>query len=75
MHMGASAPEAWTVKGYPQDMWMVADELYASKPECDGLRPGWTGSMMGMMTLIRVLPPADYDRIMARKATQAGGRR
>jgi hypothetical protein len=31
--------------------------------------------MMGMMTLIRVLPPADYDRIMARKAAQAGGTR
>lgn len=74
-HTSASAPDAWAVKGYPQDMWMVADDLYASKPECDGLRPGWTGSMMGMMTLIRVLEPAHYDRIMARKAAQAGGSR
>ena len=74
-HGATAAPDAWAVKGYPQDMWMVADDLYASKPECDGLPPGWTGSMMGMMTLIRVLPPADYDRIMARKAAQAGGTR
>ena len=51
------------VPGYPQDMIMVMDEEVA-KPETTGLRPGWSGSMMGMMTLVRVLPPDLYDKIM-----------
>ncbi|MCI0486584.1 MAG: copper oxidase [Blastocatellia bacterium] len=52
------------VPGYPQDMWMTMDEEVA-KPETYGLAPGWTGSMMGMMTLLRVLPPDMYDKVMA----------
>jgi FtsP/CotA-like multicopper oxidase with cupredoxin domain len=56
-------PEKKKVPGYPQDMWMVMDEDYAHKPECYGLRPGWSGGMMGMMTLIRVVPPDLYDKI------------
>ncbi|MEO8098280.1 MAG: multicopper oxidase domain-containing protein [Acidobacteriota bacterium] len=58
-------PEKKKVAGYPQDMWMVMDEMYKNKPETFGLRPGWTGGMMGMMTLVRVLPPEKYDQIMA----------
>lgn len=66
-------PEKKKVKGYPQDMWMVMDEAYKNKPETFGLRPGWTGGMMGMMTLVRVLPPEKYEQIMAmmpRESTQ-----
>ena len=59
-------PVKKTVPGYPQDMWMPMDEMF-EKPETFGLRKGWTGAMMGMMTLIRVLPPDKYDEIMARK--------
>jgi hypothetical protein len=62
-HPQAAAPDARRVPGYPQDMFMVADEPFAQKPECWGLRPGWTGGMMGMMTLVRVLPPELYDTI------------
>lgn len=69
--MGAS-PSTSRVPGYPQDMWMVMDDDYASKPECFGLRPGWTGGMMGMMTLIRVLPPDLYDKIQALRAQKSG---
>ncbi len=58
-------PEKKKVPGYPQDMWMVMDEMYKNKPETHGLRPGWTGGMMGMMTLVRVLTPEKYDEIMA----------
>ena len=58
-------PEKKKVLGYPQDMWMVMDEAYKNKPETFGLRPGWTGGMMGMMTLVRVLPPEKFDQIMA----------
>ncbi len=74
LHAAPVAPNAREVKGYPQDMWQVMDAPFADKPECDGLRPGWSAAMMGMMTLIRVLEPADYDRIMARKAAAAGTR-
>ena len=49
------------------------DEPFADKPECDGLRPGWSGAMMGMMTLVRVLEPAPYDRIAARRAASRRG--
>jgi FtsP/CotA-like multicopper oxidase with cupredoxin domain len=52
------------VPGYPQDMWMTMDAEVA-KPETSWLPEGWTGSMMGMMTLVRVLPPEQYDRMMA----------
>ena len=58
-------PEKKNVAGYPQDMWMVMDQMYKNKPETHGLRPGWTGGMMGMMTLVRVLTPEKYDEIMA----------
>ena len=37
------------------------------KPEFYGLRPTWDRAMMGMMTLVRVLPPDLYDTIMELK--------
>ncbi len=63
-------PEKKKVPGYPQDMWMVMDDLFDDKPENFGLRAGWTGAMMGMMTLVRVLPPTLYDKIMDLKNKQ-----
>jgi FtsP/CotA-like multicopper oxidase with cupredoxin domain len=51
--------------GYPQDMMMIMDDEVA-KPETYGLAAGWTASMMGMMTLVRVLPEDKYNDIMAR---------
>jgi hypothetical protein len=38
------------------------------KPETHGLPKNWSAAMMGMMTLIRVLPDKEYDEIMAMKA-------
>ncbi|MBI1760852.1 MAG: copper oxidase [Acidobacteria bacterium] len=52
------------VPGYPQDMWMTMDEEVA-RPETSWLPVGWTGSMMGMMSLVRVLPPEKYERMLA----------
>jgi hypothetical protein len=49
---------------------MVDDGAYV-KPETYGLRPTWTGGMMGMMTLVRVLEPALYDHIQKLKAGEA----
>ena len=54
-----------TVPGYPQDMVMFMDKEVA-KPQTYGLPPGWTGSFMGMMTMVRVLPPEMYDEVQRR---------
>jgi FtsP/CotA-like multicopper oxidase with cupredoxin domain len=59
--------------GYPQDMMMIVDDDVA-KPETYGLAPGWTASMMGMMTLVRVLPEDKYNDIMARIKTGNTGK-
>jgi len=71
-HPGQLAPkeEREKVPGYPQEMLMLMDEAVA-KPETYGLRPGWTVDMMGMMTLVRVLPHELYDKIMALKGGAA----
>ena len=65
---GAASP---LFPGYPQDMYMVMDDAVA-KPETYGLRAGWSGGTMGMMTILRVLKPELFDRIQALKAEQAG---
>ena len=39
------------------------DETVA-KPENNGLPRNWSAMMMGMMTLVRVLPPHLYERVM-----------
>ncbi len=58
------------VPGFPQDMFMPMDEMVA-KPETYGLRPGWSGGTMGMMTIVRVLEPDLFDKIQQLKAEQA----
>ena len=52
------------VPGYPQDMFMAMDEA-VTKPETLGLRPTWSGGVMGMTTLVRVLEPERFDEIQA----------
>jgi hypothetical protein len=55
------------VPGYPQDemmMMIIIDEAVA-KPENNGLAPGWSSGLQGMMSLIRVLPADKYDKLMA----------
>ena len=61
-------PEKYRVPGYPQDMWMPMDEMFNHKPENYGLRKGWSGAMMGMMTMVRVVTEEVYDKIMDLKA-------
>jgi FtsP/CotA-like multicopper oxidase with cupredoxin domain len=59
----ASAKKKKLVPGFPQDMWMPMDEAVA-KPETYGLARGWSGAVTGMMTLVRVLPPEIYEKVM-----------
>ena len=67
MHGGMAHGKPQMVPGYPQDMFMVMDDEVA-KPETYGLRRTWTGGMMGMMTLVRVLEPKLYNKIKALQA-------
>jgi hypothetical protein len=63
------------VPGFPQDAFMegpmMAMDEMVDKPENYGLRPGWSGFMMGMMSFVRVLPPDMYDKIMEMRAQRA----
>lgn len=77
-HMNHSpvAANANNVPGFPQDafMEMGMDDAVA-KPETYGLPPNWSAQMMGMMTLVRVLPDNDYEEMMARiKAAHSNGK-
>ena len=65
-----SAPNEGMFPGYPQDMFMAMDDAVA-KPETFGLRRGWSGGTMGMMTIVRVLKPELFDTIQQLKAEQA----
>jgi manganese oxidase len=59
---------------FPQDAFMegpmMAMDKEVDKPETYGLPAGWSGFVGGMMTLVRVLPPDQYDKIMELKARQ-----
>ncbi len=64
------APNANSVPNFPQDAFMetpaMAMDSLVDRPENHGLRPGWSAYMMGMMNLVRVLPPPLYDEITTR---------
>jgi manganese oxidase len=70
MQMGQAdvRKDANSVPGFPQDAFMespaMAMDAMVEKPETHGLRPGWSGYMQGMMTLIRVLPAERYEEIV-----------
>ena len=70
-----AAPNAGMFPGYPQDMSMVMDDMVA-KPETHGLRRGWTGGTMGMMTIVRVVTPETlrHDPGAEGGAGEKGGR-
>jgi hypothetical protein len=60
---------------FPQDAYMessmMAMDKDVEKPETYGLPDGWSGYVGGMMTLVRVLPPDKYQKIVELKAKQA----
>lgn len=75
---GMSMPElpknANQVPLFPQDAFMegpmMAMDKEVDKPETHGLPAGWSGFVGGMMTLVRVLPPEQYEKIMDLKTKQ-----
>jgi manganese oxidase len=59
-------PNSQRGPGYPQDeLMMMQVDAAVAKPQNNYLAPGWSAMMQGMMTLVRVMPPAQYDRLMA----------
>ena len=66
----AVSPDANSVPGFPQDAYMegpmMAMDQMVDKPQNYGISPGWSAFMQGMMTFVRVLPPAKYDEVMTR---------
>ncbi len=70
------APDANIVPNYPQDAFMEGPmmnmDVMVRKPENFGLPPGWSENMQGMMTFVRVMPPAQYDEVMRRVALAKG---
>jgi hypothetical protein len=71
-HPSPVAPDAEKIPGFPQDafMEMGMDEL-VQKPETHGLPKNWSAGMMGMMTMVRVLPDKEFDEIAAMKKSGA----
>jgi hypothetical protein len=64
------------VPGFPQDgfMDMPMDEAAGHSPEFMELPPNWSVGMQGMMTLLRVMPPDQYQRyLFAKKNAQSSG--
>jgi len=63
---------------FPQDAFMegpmMARDREVDKPETYGLPAGWSGYVGGMMTLVRVLPPDRYYKIIELKASQPAPR-
>ena len=71
-HHSPIAENANEVKGFPQDAFMeMGMDKAVERPETFGLPPNWSAGMMGMMTLVRVLPDKEYDEIMAKKQQRA----
>lgn len=68
-HGASATPPSQTdpsaVPGFPQDAFMEMPMDHAvDKPENYGLAQNWSAGMMGMMSLVRVLPPEKFDHIM-----------
>ena len=75
VHHSPIAQNANEVKGFPQDAFMeMGMDTAVAKPETYGLPQNWSAGMMGMMTLIRVLPDREYDEIMAGKKSGEAAR-
>jgi hypothetical protein len=68
-----------SVPGFPQDALMEGPMMdmdkQVEKPENYGLPAGWSRFMQGMMTLVRVLPPDQYQHIQMLKAQQPTGKK
>ena len=66
IHHSPIAKDANSVPGFPQDAFMemaMDNAPGVSKPETHGLPANWSAGMMGMMTMLRVLPEARFQEV------------
>ncbi len=67
MHSSPVAENANRVPGFPQDAFMeMGMDAAVEKPETFGLPSNWSAGMMGMMTMVRVLPEREYLEMQER---------
>jgi manganese oxidase len=67
VHHSPIAENADSVPGFPQDAFMeMGMDDAVVKPETYGLPRNWSAGMMGMMTMVRVLPDKEYQEVQAR---------
>lgn len=67
LHPSPVAENANRVPGFPQDAFMeMGMDSAVEKPETFGLPPNWSAGMMGMMTMVRVLPDKEYAEMQER---------
>ena len=71
-HEGHGGPGGKTVPGFPQDMSMM--DMYTPeqvmklrRPETRGMRKNWFTGVEGLMSVVRVLPPDLYDKVVSGK--------
>lgn len=79
VHAAATAdlpPNANQIPLFPQDAFMegpmMAMDKDVEKPETYGLPKNWSGFVGGMMTLVRVMKPEMYDKVMELKGAARG---
>jgi manganese oxidase len=66
VHHSPIADNANSVPGFPQDAFMeMAMDAAVAKPETYGLPANWSAGMMGMMTMVRVLPDQKFEEIQS----------
>ncbi|MFO0842314.1 MAG: copper oxidase [Gemmataceae bacterium] len=76
---GGKMIDPYTVPGYPQDAGMhamMSNEEVAklvSNPRTRGMAPEWYMGVMGLMTVVRVLPPDLYEKVISGKGEIPAG--
>ena len=75
---GMNMKDGVTVPGFPQDMsgmsnYTAAQMKKLTRPETRGMRNGWFADVEGLTTLVRVLPPDLYDKVVSGKGEVSPG--
>jgi FtsP/CotA-like multicopper oxidase with cupredoxin domain len=70
-HEGHGSKDPRKVPGYPADMmdmmgmYSEAEIKKLTKPETRGMRRGWFAGIEALHTIVRVLPPELYDKVLS----------
>jgi hypothetical protein len=76
---GSAPADAQKVPGYPADMmdmmgmFSEADQKKLNKPQTRGMRRNWFAGIEALHTVVRVLPPDLYDKVVSGKGEVEAG--